>query len=94
MNAKPAESDSTLNDPDDGPEWTNDQLNRAALAIGDVVVREANGTLTRPRGRPKLVQPKQQVSVRLDADLLQALKASGPNWQARMNAQLRKALGL
>lgn len=94
MNAKPAESDSTLNDPDDGPEWTNDQLNRAALAIGDVVVREANGTLTRPRGRPKLVQPKQQVSVRLDTDLLLALKAGGPNWQARMNAELRKALGL
>lgn len=94
MNVKPAASDSILNDLDDGAEWTDDQLNRAALAIGDVVVREANGTLTRPRGRPKLPQPKQQVSVRLDADLLQALKASGPNWQARMNAQLRKALGL
>lgn len=94
MNAKHVKSDPTLIDPDDAPAWTEDQLARAELAVGGKVIREAKGTLTRPRGRPKLASPKQQVSVRLDADLLAALRATGPRWQAKMNAELRKALGL
>lgn len=69
-------------------------LARAELAAGGKVIREAKGMLTRPRGRPRVASPKQQVSVRIDADLLAALKATGPRWQAKMNAELRKAMGL
>lgn len=94
MNAKHVKSDPTLIDPDDAPEWADEQLARAELAVGGRVIREAEGTLTRPRGRPKLESPKQQVSVRLDADLLAALKATGPRWQVKLNAELRKAMGL
>jgi uncharacterized protein (DUF4415 family) len=50
-------------------------------------------TRKRLRGRPKLSNPRQQVSIRLDADLLAKLKASGPGWQRRVNDILRKAVG-
>ncbi|MFG1461743.1 BrnA antitoxin family protein [Xanthobacter sp. DSM 24535] len=94
MNAKHAKSPPTLIDPDDAPEWTEEQLARAEVAVGGKVVRQARGTLSRPRGRPPVEHPKQQISVRLDVDVLEALRKSGPGWQARMNAVLRKAVGL
>ena len=81
-------------DPDDAPEWTEGQLDRAEYAVGGHVVREAQGTLTKPRGRPKLERPKESVTVRLDHDLVTALRATGRNWQGRMNDALRKAMGL
>jgi uncharacterized protein (DUF4415 family) len=47
----------------------------------------------RRRGRPPVESPKQQVSIRLDADVLAKLRASGPGWQSRVNEILRKAVG-
>lgn len=78
-------------DPDDAPPWTKEQLDRAEFAIGGKIIRPATGTLTRAFGRPKSATPKTQVSVRLDQDLLEALRGSGPGWQGRMNALLREA---
>lgn len=46
------------------------------------------------RGRPKLDAPKKQVTLRLDADLVKHMQASGPGWHTRANAMLRKANGL
>lgn len=91
-------SENVLNTPqdwddDDIPEWTDDQFDRAELAIGGVVIREAQGTLTK-RGRPKLAAPKQQVTLRLDRAVLDGFRAMGPRWQSRVNAELRKVLGL
>jgi uncharacterized protein (DUF4415 family) len=60
---------------------------------GDVVIRPAQGTLTR-RGRPKLERPKRQVTVRLDSDLVDKLRNTGPGWQSRINAILRKAVNI
>ncbi|KVD44179.1 hypothetical protein WT24_01630 [Burkholderia sp. MSMB1078WGS] len=40
-------------------------------------------------GRPKLEHPKEQVSIRYDADILAAFRADGPGWQTRMNDALR-----
>jgi uncharacterized protein (DUF4415 family) len=50
-------------------------------------------TRKRFRGRPRVEKPRQQVSIRLDADVLAKLKASGPGWQTRVNEILRKAVG-
>ena len=47
--------------------------------------------LRRP-GRPKVEQPKVPVTMRVDADVLEALKASGTGWQTRVNAVLRDAV--
>ena len=46
------------------------------------------------RGRPRSECPKEAVSIRLDADLLKALRASGKGWQSRTNDILREAFGL
>lgn len=60
---------------DDAPELTTEQLAGA-------VVR---------RGRPPLSgETKSQVTLRLDADVLTAYRATGQGWQARINADLRK----
>lgn len=45
-------------------------------------------------GRPLSPCPKEAVSIRLDADLLKVLRASGKGWQSRTNAILREAFGL
>lgn len=67
---------------DEAPELTDEQLARAELRIGDKLIR---------RGRPPLDNPKQAVKLRLDPDVLERWRASGPGWQTRINAALRKA---
>lgn len=49
--------------------------------------------LQRPRGRPFSAGPvKIQTTIRFDADVLDAFKASGSGWQTRMNNALRQYL--
>ncbi|MFO1071113.1 MAG: BrnA antitoxin family protein [Geminicoccaceae bacterium] len=45
------------------------------------------------RGRPRLDAPKVSVTLRLDADVLERFRATGPGWQTRINEALRKAAG-
>ncbi len=80
-------------DPDEAPELTDDFFERAALKDGDRILRPAQGTLTK-RGRPKLENPKRQVTLRLDSDLIDRLRESGPGWQSRINEILRKAVAV
>ena len=43
------------------------------------------------RGRgPQIAATKRQVTLRLDGDLLGALRAQGKGWQIRVNEMLRK----
>lgn len=46
------------------------------------------------RGRPKAETPKISTTLRLDPDVVERFKADGPGWQSRMNAALRKAVGM
>ena len=48
--------------------------------------------LRRRRGRPRSPSPKQQVTLRLDADVIARLRASGAGWQTRVNELLRRWL--
>ena len=51
----------------------------------------------RRRGRPlgsKQAVTKQPVKLRLDSDVLTALRASGAGWQTRINDMLRASLNL
>ena len=41
-------------------------------------------------GRPKADQPKEQVTLRLDRDVIAKFKAGGAGWQTRINAVLRE----
>lgn len=47
----------------------------------------------KPRGRPRLERPKVQLTVRYDAEVVEAFKATGEGWQSRMNEALREWLG-
>jgi uncharacterized protein (DUF4415 family) len=42
------------------------------------------------RGRPKLSNPKQLVSVRYSQEVLDFFKATGDGWQSRMDGVLRQ----
>jgi uncharacterized protein (DUF4415 family) len=75
---------------DDAPEWSQEVFERAEIRRGDEVLRPAGGTLTR-RGRPKLANPKQQVTLRLDSDVIAWFRDTGPGWQRRINELLKKA---
>ena len=68
---------------DDAPELTDAFFERADLYDGARLVR---------RGRPKLDEPKRQVTLRLDAAVIEGLRATGPGWQTRVNAALRAFL--
>ncbi len=76
-------------DPDDAPELTDEWFDKAALMIGDTVIR---------RGRPPLAQTggtaKRLVSLRLDEAVIAAYRATGSGWQTRVNEALKKAVGL
>jgi uncharacterized protein (DUF4415 family) len=45
----------------------------------------------RTAGRPKAPQTKKAVSIRLDVDVLEKFRATGPGWQTRINEVLKAA---
>jgi len=70
-------------DRDDAPELTDEHFERADIYRGARLVR---------RGRPRLERPKRAVKLRLDQDVLDHFRASGPGWQTRINATLARAV--
>lgn len=48
--------------------------------------------MKRPVGRPKLANPKVQVTIRLEQDVLAHYRASGQGWQTRVNDILRRKM--
>jgi uncharacterized protein (DUF4415 family) len=89
---------SSLDPADDAPEWTDEMFEIAEFSIGGKVIRPATGYLGPNgvvRGRPpQRARAKQQVTLRLDPDVVERFRADGPGWQGRINAALRKAVGL
>lgn len=91
MRKKPKSLTSPPGDFDETPEWSAEIFDRAEIRIGGAVLRPATGTFSK-RGRPKLDQPKKQVTLRLDQDVIDHFRASGRNWQSRINEILRKEI--
>ena len=94
-------------DPDDAPELTDEMLGMGQRTVGGRIIRPATGVLTKdgmkrvapytipiPGRPPERGEAKKQVTLRLDADLLERFRASGAGWQSRINATLRKAVGI
>jgi uncharacterized protein (DUF4415 family) len=67
------------------PELTDEDFARGDVYIGDRLIS---------RGRPKSDNPKQAVNLRLDPDVLEHFRGTGPGWQTRINDALRKAAKL
>ena len=62
--------------------------------MGGKLIRPATGTLTRAGRPPQGERAKRQVTLRLDPDIVERFRATGPGWQSRINEALRKAVGL
>ena len=76
----------------DNPEWTADDI-KAARPFSEAFPNIAE-KLRRSPGRPPAENPKKQVTLRLDADVIARFKGAGPGWQSRINEALRKVVGL
>ena len=56
------------------------------------VFTELGIPMPRPRGRPPKPDRKVQVTIRLDPDVLEAWRSTGPGWQTRMREVPRRAI--
>jgi uncharacterized protein (DUF4415 family) len=71
-------------DPEVDPYDPNDDAEVVAFWVG--------ATITRGRGRPPLAVKRPTLNMRVDAEILEAFKATGPGWQTRINSLLRDAV--
>lgn len=71
----------------DNPALTEEEL--AQMRPAQELPSEIFEALPRnPGGRPRSAKPKQQITLRIDADVVAAYKATGTGWQTRMNQAL------
>jgi uncharacterized protein (DUF4415 family) len=45
--------------------------------------------MLKPRGRPRTEVVKERITIRFDADVLEAFRSTGKGWQTRMNDAMR-----
>jgi uncharacterized protein (DUF4415 family) len=72
-------------DPDDAPELTEEFFARADVYRGNKLIRA---------GRPRSKNPKLALKLRIDPDVVEHFRATGPGWQTRINDTLRRAAKL
>ncbi len=70
----------------DAPLLTDAFFERKKLSRGQVA--EIAKVIRRSRGRPVSERKKVAVTIRLDPEIVAALRAEGPGWQTRLNAWL------
>lgn len=73
----------------DSPELTDEQL--AEMKPLSEYDPDLYARIGRARGRPPVDTPKQQISLRLDPDVIEKFKATGKGWQGRINDVLKAA---
>ena len=74
----------------DNPEWTDADFANAK-PFKDMFPKQF-AALTRQGGRPRLASPKVHIGLRLAADVVTGIKASGKGYNARVEKVLREAL--
>jgi uncharacterized protein (DUF4415 family) len=75
----------------ESPPLTDEQLSRMRPARE--IVPDIVAAYLRRRG-PQRRPTKRLISLRLDPDVIEHFRNRGKGWQARINATLRKAVGL
>ena len=85
MRKRPARPDA------DNPEWTNEDFRRARPAL-EVLPKALIEAMRRYQGQrgPQKAPTKVQISLRVDRDVVDALRASGRGWQTRAGEALRR----
>ncbi|CAM3102352.1 BrnA antitoxin family protein [Janthinobacterium lividum] len=94
MNAKSTNTSKAWVDPDDAPELTDGFFEQGVWQVGNkpVSLSDARQEAARRRGRPAGTGGKVSTTIRFDADILEAFKATGDGWQTRMNDALKEWL--
>lgn len=78
----------------DNPEWTEEDFRRARPAR-EVLPPELYAALVSESRERKKPDPKAWLEpVRLDSDVIEKFRSTGPGWERRINDVLRKAAGL
>jgi len=72
------------------PRTLNDARTEAEAAFKKVTTKPAEA----PPKQTAIPGVKEQVSLRIDQDVLEHFRSGGPGWQDRINAALRKAAGM
>lgn len=80
MNANNNAMPTGWTDPDDAPELDDAFFEQADEFDGERLVK---------RGRPRADVRKVQLTVRYDAEVVEAFRATGKGWQGRMNEALK-----
>lgn len=73
---------------DENPDWTAKDFARAKPA-SEVLQSDLLAQFRAKVGRPRIESPKVPVKLRLDGDVVEALRATGPGWQTRINDMLK-----
>jgi uncharacterized protein (DUF4415 family) len=71
------------------PRRPGDPRDAAEAAFKAVTAKPAD----LPKAATSIPHAKEQVTLRIDRDVLDYFQADGPGWQDRINAALRKAAG-
>lgn len=78
---------------DENPEWTQADFvgaRSAAEVLPDIFPPAVAAAMLQPkRGRPAAANPKTHVNIRLDAEVVEAFRATGRGWQTRINSALK-----
>ena len=74
----------------DSPPLTAEEMARAR-PFAEVYPEWAEKIRKNLGGRPPVETPKKSISIRLDQDVIEKFKATGPGWQSRMNDALKRA---
>jgi uncharacterized protein (DUF4415 family) len=85
MNVKLKNISKDWADTDDAPELDEQWFQDAHVYIGDTLIK-------RGVGRPPIKNTKEMLSLRLDADILEKLRASGKGWQTRLSNHIKEAV--
>ena len=76
QSTKPA-SEPWIDPDDDDVLWTEEMFRAAAIYKGSELIRPATGTLKSILGRPRAQNPKKQVTLRLDPDVVERFRSTG-----------------
>lgn len=76
----------------DNPELTDEQIaNMKPFREAFPDLAKSMDREIAKRGRPPIANPKLPVTIRLDREVVEKFRSTGPGWQSRMNEVLKRA---